>query len=160
VRDVAVRDALRRQLFLAWQQPSTPVTTDPLHAPMPTLDGGGVDPAYLQARIREDFLPMAQQCYEQLLRRAPGWGGRVPMEFVLLGDERVGGVVDEARIVGPDGGTDAEAEPSGLGDGEFRTCLRESMMAMAFAPPPGRGSLRVRYPFRFSPDDDAGARDR
>jgi hypothetical protein len=128
---------------------------------MPTLDGGGVDPAYLRARIREDFLPMAQQCYEQFLVRAPGWRGRVPVEFVLLGDEHVGGVVDEAHIVGPDGGVDGGVDrgadggvaSSELGDREFQTCLRESMMAMAFAPPPGRGSLRVRYPFRFEPDD-------
>jgi len=111
VHDRAVRDAVRRRIFLAWSRaadttaiaPSpAPQAPDPLHAPMPTLDGGAVDPDYLRARIREDFLPMAQQCYAQWEHRAADAGGapggRVVTDFVIVGDEHVGGVVDEVTL--------------------------------------------------------------
>ncbi len=167
VRDRAVRDEMRQKIFLAWSQgappngaspaPAAPAAPDPLHAPMPTLDGGAVDPEYLRARIREDFLPMAQQCFDQWQTRAADAGGatagQVVADLVIVGDERVGGVVDEVTLDSE--GRDAGPDAAVLGDGEFQTCLRESMMAMAFQPPPGRGSLRVRYPFRFAPDPPA-----
>jgi hypothetical protein len=159
VRDRVRRDEVRRQIFLAWSHAASVTPThaeapaaDPLHAPMPTLDGGSVDPDYLRARIREDFLPMAAQCYDQWTARAPGASaGRVVADFVILGDEHVGGVVDEVTLESPE--RDAGPDAAVLGDGEFQTCLRESMMAMAFQAPPGRGRLRVRYPFRFAPGD-------
>ncbi|MDO9019474.1 MAG: AgmX/PglI C-terminal domain-containing protein [Deltaproteobacteria bacterium] len=148
VRDRAVRDDLRRRILAAWLQslPLADASMDAgatLFAAMPTLDGGTVDPAYLRERIVEDFLPMAQGCYEQLLARHPGVGGRAVTEFVIVGDERVGGVVDEVTVEHGDGG---------LSDEGFSTCLSGSMSAMAFRPPPGRGSVRVRYPFVFTPD--------
>jgi hypothetical protein len=150
VRDRATRDQVRAQIFRAWSAAQgAPPTGDPLHAPMPTLDGGRVDPDYLRARIREDFLPMAQACFAQYERRAPGNGGRVVMRFVILGDPHAGGVVDEAELEALDGGVG----DGGTGDPEFATCLRESMMAMAFAPPPESGRLRVTYPFAFRPGD-------
>lgn len=43
-------------------------------------------------------------------------------------------------------------------DSGFATCLRESMYTVAFRPPPGRGSLRVRYPFIFRPEDSGAGR--
>lgn len=147
VRDRAVRDDLRRRILAAWLEslPLADASVDAaaaLFAPMPTLDGGTVDPAYLRERIREDFVPMARGCYEQLLARQPGAEGRAVTEFVIVGDERVGGVVDEVTVEPGDGG---------LSDEGFSTCLSGSMSAMAFRPPPGRGSLRVRYPFVFTP---------
>lgn len=155
VRDRAVRDEVRRRILAAWVA-SLPEGLDAgspdasTFAPMPVLDGGTVDPTYLRERIREDFIPMARQCYEQLLARQPGASGRAVTEFVIVGDERVGGIVDEVRVEPGDGG---------LSDPGFATCLGGSMSAVAFRPPPGRGSLRVRYPFTFSPDaPDAGTR--
>lgn len=154
VRDRALRDDLRRRILVAWSEqlapPEAGVTDagDALHLPMPTLDGGTVDPDYLRERIREDFLPMARACYEQFEARHPGVGGRSVADFVIVGDERVGAVVDDVRVDSGDGGL---AEPA------FETCMRESMYTVAFRPPPGRGSLRVRYPFRFEASaPDAG----
>ena len=145
VRDRALRDEFRRQIYSAWRGPPAPSAAprvDPLRAPMPEHDGGGVDPSYIRERIREDFLPMASICYEQLLTRRPGTAGRTVMSFTVVGDTHVGGVVDNASINAGDGGL---AEP------EFETCMRESMMAMAFRPPSGSGSLTVTYPFRLEP---------
>jgi hypothetical protein len=155
VRDPAVRDEVRRRLLAAWAA-SLPDGFDAgavdaaAFAAMPVLDGGTVDPTYLRERIREDFIPMARQCYEQLLARQPGASGRAVTEFVIAGDERVGGIVDEVRVEPGDGG---------LSDPGFGRCLEGSMSAVAFRPPPGRGTLRVRYPFTFAPDaPDASAR--
>ncbi len=154
VRDRALRDDVRRRILAAWsEQLALPDAAaadagDPLRLPMPTLDGGTVDPDYLRARIREDFLPMARACYEQFETRHPGVGGRSVAEFVIVGDERLGAVVDDVRVDSGDGG---------LAEAAFETCMRESMYTVAFRPPPGRGSLRVRYPFRFEASaPDAG----
>jgi hypothetical protein len=146
VRDRALRDEFRRQIYAAWRGttgPNADPPSDSLHAPMPQIDGGGVDPSYIRERIHEDFLPMASACYEQFLTRRPGVGGRSVMSFRVVGDPHVGGVVEEATIDSGDGGL---AEP------EFETCMRESMMAMAFRPPPGSGSVSVTYPFGLRPD--------
>ncbi len=162
VHDRALRDRLRAAIVRAWtaslDASAAALPADPVHAPMPSLPDGRVDPDYVRARIREDFLPMAQACYAQYERRVPGQSGRVVMRFVVVGDARIGGVIDEAEVEGVDGGVDgAVLGDGGTGDAEFATCLRESMMAMAFAPPPQGGSLRVTYPFRFAPTSpDAG----
>ncbi len=151
VRDRATRDIVRARIYRAWAEAmgTPPAQADPLHAPMPMLDGGNVDPNYLGERVREDFLPMAKACYEQFLERAPGQQGRVVMRFVILGNPHVGGVVDEAELDGADGGMG----DGGTGDPEFATCLRESMMAMAFRPPPESGRVDVTFPFTFRPGD-------
>jgi hypothetical protein len=153
VHDRAVRDDIRARILAAWLSSLPQVDSGfdaglALQLPMPVLDGGTVDPAYLRERITEDFVPMARACYEQLLGRRPDASGRALTEFVILGDDRLGGVVDEVSVQPGDGG---------LADEGFATCLRESMYTVAFRPPPGRGSLRVRYPFTFRPDgSDAG----
>ncbi len=154
VHDRAVRDDIRARILAAWLStlPEVDAGFDAglaVQLPMPVLDGGTVDPAYLRERIREDFVPMARQCYEQLLGRRPDASGRALTEFVIIGDERLGGVVDEVSVQPDDGG---------LADEGFATCLRESMYTVAFRPPPGRGSLRVRYPFIFRPEDSGVAR--
>ncbi len=154
VHDRAVRDDIRARILAAWLStlPEVDAGFDAglaLQLPMPVLDGGTVDPAYLRERIREDFVPMARACYEQLLGRRPNASGRALTEFVILGDDRLGGVVDEVSVQPGDGG---------LADEGFATCLRESMYTVAFRPPPGRGSLRVRYPFIFLPDDSGAER--
>lgn len=154
VHDRAVRDDIRRRLYQAWMASlarsvdASAARADPLRAPMPTLPDGRVDPEYVRDRIREDFVPLAQSCYDQLIERQPGVSGRAVAEFTVMGDERVGGVVDDVRI---------DPGDSGLAETEFSTCLRESMYTVSFRPPPGRGTLRVRYPFRFTPEPPEGA---
>ncbi len=157
LRDRAIREEVRRRIWQAWAQSNaaTGLTVDagvdPRLAPMPTLDGGNVDPQYLRERIREDFLPMAVGCYNQLLERRPGVRGRVRLNFTIVGEPGVGGVVEGTALDRGDGG-DAGA----LGDPTFATCLVESMGTLAFRPPPGRGTISVRYPFSFAPEPPDG----
>lgn len=158
VRDRATRDAVRAEIYRTWSAAngaSAPAGQargpDPVTAPMPSQPSVvPITPDYIRQRIREDFLPMARACYEQLLHRVPGSRGVARMRFRLVGSEGVGGVIDEANMLAPDGG-------AAMGDAEFTTCMTESMMTMAFVPPPSGTSLEVTYPFRLEPDaPDAG----
>jgi hypothetical protein len=117
--------------------------------PVIGLDDAGnpkVDPKYIQARVREDLFPLALDCYNAALKRNPQLAGRLNVYFRVIGDHKVGGVVDEAKLI--DGTT--------IGDPEMQTCVRESMMSVSFDAPPQDGELTVVYPIEFSPDDPDG----
>ena len=160
VRDRSTRDDIRRRIFAAWTGNTAPSSAqaqqgapDPLRDPMPQIDGR-VDPTYIRDRIREDFVPMAQTCYESLLTRKPGVGGRIVMNFTIAGEPGVGGVVDHVTIETTD---DAGVSDGGVSDGDFVNCISESLLTVAFRPPPERGQLTVRYPLTLRPDTDGGA---
>ena len=99
---------------------------------------------YLQARVREDFYPLAAACYESALTRLPTLRGRIVVDFMIVGDAKSGGIVDQAKI----------NERTDIADTDFTTCIRESMLSMVFAPPENNGWVTVTYPFVFSPDED------
>lgn len=120
----------------------------PTYGSMPVLgvDEAGnakVDPKYIQARVREDLFPLALDCYTDALKRTPTLAGKLVVYFRVIGDHKVGGVVDEAKLV--DGTT--------IDDRDMQTCVRESMMSVSFDAPPQDGELTVVYPIEFSPDD-------
>jgi hypothetical protein len=137
----------------AWNGPLS-ATGRPL-APMPAAGpaaDGGVDPlaAYIRDRVREDFMPLALKCYTNELETNPKLAGRARMKFKIVGDKRVGGVVDGAEL---------DTKDSDLTNPAFVQCLTESMMSVSFgAPPDGHGSTSVEYPFEFSPDEPDAAR--
>jgi hypothetical protein len=129
----------------------------PAEAPVPAVrtmpvvpdpEGGTkVDPSYIQQRIRNDLFPLAKDCYSNALERDPRMGGKLAVYFRILGDKKIGGVVDDVKILGE----------STLDDAEMQTCVRESMMSITFDAPPDDGELTVVYPIVFSPDEpDAG----
>ena len=106
---------------------------------------GTLDKDYIQARIREDLVPIAKECYESALEDDPKLAGKIVMTFGIAGDEEVGGVVDEAAV----DPTSTLTHPA-LGE-----CMRESMMSLSFPAPEGGGRVAVTYPFEFSPDAPA-----
>ena len=116
---------------------------------VPDGDSGDtrVDPDYIKKRIREDLLPLAKQCYVTALEKRPRLGGRLGVYFRVIGDKKVGGVVDEVKIMAD----------TTLDDAEMQTCVKESMMSVTFDAPPENGKLTVVYPILFSPDEpDSG----
>jgi hypothetical protein len=102
---------------------------------------------FMQERIRNDFVPMARGCYQDLLRRKPESEGDVVVGFEILGDESVGGVVNSAEV----------RNESTLRDPLLETCLRESFLAVYFDPPPGGGRATIRFPFHFAHGDVDGS---
>ncbi|HEX3344078.1 MAG TPA: AgmX/PglI C-terminal domain-containing protein [Polyangiaceae bacterium] len=106
-------------------------------------------PEYIRDRVREDLFPLAKGCYADALKRNPKLSGRLAVSFRILGDKKVGGVVDEAHMT----------EDTTIDDAEMQTCVRESMMSVSFDAPPNDGEVTVVYPIDFSPDDDEAGSD-
>ncbi len=153
VVDRKLRDEVRARLVRPLQEKG--VERDP-HTGL-TIPAGAVGPSpnlskeYLQTRIREDFYPLAMACYQNALAVQPSLRGQIVVDFMIVGDSKVGGIVDQAKI----------NERTDIADEEFTTCMRESMLSMVFAPPENNGWVTVTYPFQFSPgDDDEESRDR
>jgi hypothetical protein len=164
--DRARADRMREQIrgFLAEAGPAGLVAAaggEPTPAPaasfqvMPLLVDAGpgsaqVDPGYIQKRVREDLFPLAKDCYADALKRDPKVAGTLSVFFRIIGDRKVGGVVDEARMT----------DDTTIADPELQTCVRESLMSVSFDAPPDDGEVTVVYPIRFSPDDEDAATER
>ncbi len=145
----------------AWardESESDAATTPAAAGPYPEMppgdwrdDGGRSESAkYIQQRVRDDLFPLARECYAAQLAKNPKLAGRFIMHFRIVGDRKIGGVVDTAYA--DDAGT--------LTDPEFSKCMTESMMSITFDAPPGKaGQVTVTYPIEFSPDDDDGGAD-
>lgn len=150
VRDRAVRDELRKRILAGWaagegggDEETRTAARSGRFVPRPNADGRGIDPKYIQEVVREDLFPMASTCYEEFLARKPDAGGSFEMELTIAGDDELGGFVEEAGI----------AKTSSLKDEKMETCIRESLLTLAFPPPAHDGVVTVVYPIVFSPED-------
>ena len=100
---------------------------------------------YVAGRIHDDFRPMAKSCYENALAKSPSLRGKVSVRFTIVGDRRVGAVVESAEI---DDATDIK-------DPMFLECLKQSMMTVNFAPPPdGAREISSVFAMRFAPSSN------
>jgi hypothetical protein len=152
VLDRARADRIREQLralldagpVRGTPEPNTPSASASAFPTMPLLPGGEIDGKYIEQRIREDFVPLARQCYADALERNPklveATDATIDIELVVVGDPKVGGVVDQAKL-GP---------KTNVEDPELQTCVRESVMSVSFAAPPEGSPLTVRFPIKLS----------
>jgi hypothetical protein len=144
-RDRAERDQIRERIYrsLGRTPPSAAQALKSARAGAPPVaDAGKLDAAYIRNRIRQDFMPLAKECYEAALERSPDLRGKLVFSFVIVGDDTVGGIVESAEV-----------DPSStLTEAELVYCLRESLLSVSFEPPPESGVVTVTYPFIFSPD--------
>jgi hypothetical protein len=100
---------------------------------------------YIASRINDDFHPLAAKCYENALAQSPALHGRVTLQFKIVGDRRVGAVVDAADV----------DNSSDITDPLFLECLTESMKTVNFAAPPdGTQAITSRFSMRFAPAGD------
>lgn len=145
VRDKQIRDELRKRILAGWAAGEGEAAEAARAGRVPSRDpgDGGLTKDYIQQVIREDFFPMAKGCYEELLRKNDASGGKVFAKFKIVGDEKIGGILDDVEI---------ETE-GGLGDEKFVTCMRESLSSIAFEAPPKKGWVTVTYPILMTPDD-------
>ncbi|HVH97928.1 MAG TPA: AgmX/PglI C-terminal domain-containing protein [Enhygromyxa sp.] len=130
--------ALRREHNLKPAAPGSPAPTESAAALLPTLD-----PQYVREAVREQLVPVAQDCYNTVLTKQDAEaGGELIMKFTIVAVEEIGGVVEEAEI----------DEASTLDNEFMHECIRESLMAVTFEPPTDGGRVEVTYPINFSPD--------
>lgn len=150
IHDRKVRDQLRQRILAGWAAEGEPEVAAAARAgrfiPAPTgPDGGRMDPKYIQEVVRGEFMPMAKQCYEELLTRNKKARGRFEMSFTIVADDKLGAIVEDVE---------ADHGDSGVADERMTTCMRESLSTLAFRPPAHGGYVTVVYPILFSPDDD------
>ena len=92
--------------------------------------------------INDDFMPLAAECYEQALRTQPDLGGMLDLEFSIIADEEVGGLVDEIEV-----GKENQLQHEGMLE-----CIRESMLSTYFPSPEDTGQRDVRLTMLFDAD--------
>jgi hypothetical protein len=99
---------------------------------------------YLRERVQEDLLPPVVDCYSAALAADPKLSGTLALQFAVIGDPEIGGVVEYAEVI---------AEESTLISEFMAECVRESTLAMTFEAPPEGGRFELDYPLVFEPDD-------
>lgn len=147
----AIADELRKKLAaLGYGRKAAGAQAEPAQPaariPGPVGSGNQAKEAmgqYIQEVVREQFQPVAGSCYEELLERKPDAAGDVVLELSIVGSDDLGGVVEEVQV---------QQDGTTFTDDEFLTCVRESMYTTTFdAPPDGKNSITVTYPFSFAP---------
>jgi len=135
--DRAARDDMRRRIYEAF---GAPVPAAGGSEPAPSAaEARPLDEDYIQRHLREDFVPMGRECYQERAAKKPDLEGELVMVLHVVGDEKVGGIVESTEI--EDGGT--------LTDPDVLDCLQNSMAAVAMPPPKQGGSTTIKVPMRF-----------
>jgi hypothetical protein len=96
------------------------------------------------ATVNDDFMPLAEECYEHALEDAPDLAGMLDMNVSVIADEEIGGLVESAEL-----GAQNEIAHPGMTE-----CIRETMLSTIFPPPDESGRAEVRLTLRFSPDEE------
>lgn len=111
----------------------------------PPLPVGNLDKDYIRDQIRE-MHPQIRGCFERALERRPDLEGTAVVEFSIVGEEEVGGLVELSEY---------DHEASTIEDEQFSECIQETMYGLEFEAPEGGGRVSVRYPFEFrlAPDE-------
>ena len=148
VLDKAKRDAMREAIYRAWGMAPPDERTHPSTWPTaPTANGEGFGKDYVRQRIRDDYYPLAKDCYERGLKKNPKLAGKLVASFRIVGTKNTGGLVDWV---------DTSSEDNTLDDREVLECMKQSLYSVTFDPPPHDGVVTVTYPIEFSPDDRDG----
>ncbi len=107
----------------------------------PAKPRGFLNRAVIQEIVSEKFIGPARECYDRVLADDPGFHGKVSLQFTILGEDELGGVVDEVTL----------ADETDVNAISFTDCLREAMYEIRFDSPEGGGVVTVTYPFNFAP---------
>lgn len=107
--------------------------------PLPVPPSGKLDKHYIQSVIR-GARPLIKECYMLARDTLPGARGMVMVEFTILGEQDVGGVVETAKIISDNALSTNKT---------MSECITQTMLSLEFPAPEGGGKVRVKYPFLF-----------
>lgn len=154
--DRAEREAYRREIAerLAERARSRPAKPESAASPKPDADEPAREPGQIRDRsegklskfvgtVNEDFMPLAEECYQQALEQQPDLGGLLDMNVSIIADEELGGLVESAEL-----GAGNEIAHAGMTE-----CIRETMLSTIFPPLDESGRADVRLTLRFAPDE-------
>jgi hypothetical protein len=139
------RQQIREALAARDADPAQPAK-DP-SAPSKANVGGPMSKEHIRTVVRE-LIPVIRDCYNTELEDDEEFSARVVTQFTILGDEDIGGVVDDASI---DVENSEFSNEDPVAQARFSECIYESMYTMEFDPPEGGGRVQVTYPFSFAP---------
>lgn len=115
------------------------------HLPAPAAGASAgevseLDKGYIRTQLAA-LLPLIKECYENALITQPTLAGKLVVDFTIIAEPDVGGLVSESAI------NDAH---STIADAPLRECVQETMYAAHFPAPLDGGEVRVTYPFEFA----------
>jgi hypothetical protein len=146
--DRASRDALHRQILDALERRGVPREAAPVEPKDQPVDTPGLmnrlgdDKAYLGDILQDDFMPLVDECYQLALERTSALAGRITLRFEIVGDESVGGVVEDVEFT----------DQNQISDPELLECVRETTFSLVFPPPRGSGREGLQLDMHFEPD--------
>jgi hypothetical protein len=112
--------------------------------PEPSAEPLELDRDKIREAVREQFIPEAKRCYNELLRRDPAAQGRVTLRIDVVRDGQRG-IVEACEVVD---------DQSDLADATLRACLVAAMKALIFDAPAGDGRVQIVYPVVFRPGEN------
>lgn len=121
------------------------VANDDAYVPsQPRLRTTEADPGLesLVAALHEDFIPLADECYASALERNPNLKGMLDINFEVIADEDIGGLVDSFEV----------GNENKVHDDELIECMRETALSTLFPPPEGTDRQGVRLTLDLEPD--------
>jgi Sigma-70, region 4 len=130
-------DLLRRIAAARDEARRTTVTT-------PTAPERDLDADYIHEQI-EALSPLVTECYTNALRTNPKLAGTLVVDFSIVGDPGVGGLVGDSKV---------DAKKSTIADADMSECVQETMYAAKFRPPVFNGTVQVTFPFVFKTGDE------
>jgi hypothetical protein len=101
-----------------------------------------LDKEYIRKQI-VTLLPLLKECYDNALVAQPALSGKLMVDFTIVAEPGIGGLVSESSIKDAD---------STITDAAMRECVQETMYAAQFPAPLDGGEVRVTYPFAFAAD--------
>lgn len=109
----------------------------------PEQNLGSLDKEYIRQQIKE-IIPLVKECYDNALAQGQKGQGKITMNFSIIADPVLGGLIEESQVRG----TDPSFSPDML------ECMRETMYALQFEAPRNGGRVKVTYPFVFRESSD------
>ena len=94
---------------------------------------------YIKSAMKE-IVPLIKECYENALEKTPGLTGEIVVDFEIVGDPEMGGLVSSSRI---------DPKRSTIKAAGLRECLRENIYALKLESPETLGKTKVSFPFKF-----------
>ncbi len=101
------------------------------------------DRGYLLKVMNEDLMPLADECYALARETQPELAGLLELDFELIGDEDIGGVVENVE----------PGQNNQLVNPVLIECMRESILSTTLPAPPEGGRDEIMLSLRFAPDE-------
>jgi hypothetical protein len=98
----------------------------------------------LTAALGEDFMPLADECYETARQSDPGLRGMLDLNFELIAD------ADEGLVEAVEMG-----EKNEIRSAEFEECIRETLLSTVFPAPGESGRESLRLTLAYEPEEPA-----